>query len=41
MSHHMINLDYYKTGEGTKQFWEEDLQRFPFLMDNNYAIPEN
>ena len=21
VSHHKINLDFYKTGDGTKQFW--------------------
>ena len=23
--HHMINLDFYKTGDGTKQFWGDEM----------------
>ena len=35
MSHHLINLDFYKIGDGTKQFWGEALfirQGFQFTM---------
>ena len=24
--HHMINLNFYKTGDGTKQFWGDDME---------------